>query len=245
MAPNTESKKYDEVIVIALLVALKEKGGTMNPTLQLMSDLNGFRSASSFEHTLRSANKLAGSILAQKQAGHPVTMLGSVTTSTLASSPATPKSTKRSKLLTIVCIFTYSLTSQIPKSSMIPVTKHLPANVHGIRRLKRSYVRRQAVCSLLLTAARLLTQRLLIVIDEQNTYLKDIKLRGGIKKEEGTTTKTYAQRKFSVYTFREYSWQSQTSLNFTILYIAQQSLNAVSIQSTANPTLLESTRIVW
>jgi hypothetical protein len=108
MPPVIEPKKYDEVIIVALLLALKEKGGAMNPILQSMSDLDGSRTPSSFEHSLRAANKLASSILARKQAGHPVTMLSSINTSTLASAPATPKSTKRSKPSTIGCILTYS-----------------------------------------------------------------------------------------------------------------------------------------
>jgi hypothetical protein len=100
MAPNVEVKKYDDVVVVALLVALREKGGTLNPSLVLMKDLDGSRSTSSFEHSLRAANKLAASILAKKQAGQPITpadMGDTTAASTPTSGNGTPKSVKRSE----------------------------------------------------------------------------------------------------------------------------------------------------
>jgi hypothetical protein len=100
MAPSAEAKKYDDVVVVALLAVLREKGGPLNPGLALMKDLDGSRSTSSFEHSLRAANKMAMSIVAKRQAGQPITPADIGNTagpSTPASSTGMPKSAKRSE----------------------------------------------------------------------------------------------------------------------------------------------------
>lgn len=63
-------KQYDEVTVLGLLMTIKTLGGTYNKTLADMAALDGKRSTSSFEHSSRAANKLAGELLEKQKAGH-------------------------------------------------------------------------------------------------------------------------------------------------------------------------------
>ncbi|RDI89262.1 hypothetical protein Vi05172_g907 [Venturia inaequalis] len=63
------AKQYDETVVIALIMALKAKGGTLTEALQDMTTLDGNRSHSGFEHQLRAANKLATALNVKKNRG--------------------------------------------------------------------------------------------------------------------------------------------------------------------------------
>ncbi|KAE9975561.1 hypothetical protein EG328_003137 [Venturia inaequalis] len=63
------AKQYDETVVIALIMALKAKGGTLTEALQDMTTLDGNRSHSGFEHQLRAANKLATALNGKKNRG--------------------------------------------------------------------------------------------------------------------------------------------------------------------------------
>ncbi|QDS68429.1 hypothetical protein FKW77_010796 [Venturia effusa] len=69
MAPTTSTgpKQYDETVVIALIMALKAKGGTLADPLKDMTALDGNRSQSGFEHSLRAVNRLA-TVLNEKKA---------------------------------------------------------------------------------------------------------------------------------------------------------------------------------
>jgi hypothetical protein len=73
MPPNAAiagvGKQYDEIVVIVLLMALKSSGGAANPWYKDMSALDGTRSVSGFQHSLRAANKLAGELLEKKTKG--------------------------------------------------------------------------------------------------------------------------------------------------------------------------------
>ncbi|KIW04161.1 uncharacterized protein PV09_04968 [Verruconis gallopava] len=64
-----KGKQYDEVVVIVLLMALKSSGGTASSWYQDMAALDGTRTVSSLEHSLRAANKLAGELLDRKRKG--------------------------------------------------------------------------------------------------------------------------------------------------------------------------------
>lgn len=63
-------KMYDEVTVLGLLLVIKAAGGTYNKVLADMSALDGKRTTSSFEHSLRAVNKLAGELFEKQKAGH-------------------------------------------------------------------------------------------------------------------------------------------------------------------------------
>jgi len=71
MPPKTASgeKTYDEVTVLGLLLVIKQLGGTYNKALADMAALDGKRTVSSFEHSLRSANKLAAELLEKTKKG--------------------------------------------------------------------------------------------------------------------------------------------------------------------------------
>jgi hypothetical protein len=72
MAPalsTATSKQYDAVVVTALLMQIKSSGGTINNALRHMSALDGFRTVSGFEHSLRALNKLAGELNAKEAKG--------------------------------------------------------------------------------------------------------------------------------------------------------------------------------
>jgi hypothetical protein len=92
MAPAA-SKVYDETIIVALLMALKSKGGTYTEPLKDMVALNGNRTLSSFEHSLRAANKLAGEFNAKKASGQALTPadMPNESASGTTSTTATPK----------------------------------------------------------------------------------------------------------------------------------------------------------
>ncbi|KAF2436621.1 hypothetical protein EJ08DRAFT_644948, partial [Tothia fuscella] len=85
------AKQYDEVVVVALLLALRDKGGSLAPYLKDMHALDGNRSISGFEHSLRAANKLAGELLAKKQSGEVLTPADLSGNSATAPTSATPK----------------------------------------------------------------------------------------------------------------------------------------------------------
>lgn len=63
------SKQYDETVVVALLMALKSKGGSLAEPLKDMTSLDGTRTLSGFEHQLRAANKLATTLNEKKARG--------------------------------------------------------------------------------------------------------------------------------------------------------------------------------
>jgi hypothetical protein len=63
------AKTYDEITVLGLLLCIKNLGGSYNKVLADMSAIDGERSVSSFEHSLRSANKLAGELFTKQKAG--------------------------------------------------------------------------------------------------------------------------------------------------------------------------------
>lgn len=71
MAPKAApgGKTYDEVTVLGLLLCIKNLGGTYNKALADMAAIDRNRSTSTFEHSLRSANKLAGELFAKQKAG--------------------------------------------------------------------------------------------------------------------------------------------------------------------------------
>lgn len=94
MAPAA-SKVYDEAVVVALLMALKAKGGTLAEPYKDMVKLDGSRTNSSFEHSLRNVNKLAGTLNDKKAKGEILTPadIGNNTTGDAPTTPAkaTPK----------------------------------------------------------------------------------------------------------------------------------------------------------
>ncbi|TID16757.1 hypothetical protein E2P81_ATG09316 [Venturia nashicola] len=63
------AKQYDETVVVALIMALKAKGGTTSEALKDMTSLDANRSLSSFEHQLRAANRLATTLNEKKSRG--------------------------------------------------------------------------------------------------------------------------------------------------------------------------------
>lgn len=69
MAPAAGPKTYDELVVVALLMSLKAKGGTIAEAVKDMAALDGKRSVSGFEHSLRAPNKLAGVLNEKKTRG--------------------------------------------------------------------------------------------------------------------------------------------------------------------------------
>jgi hypothetical protein len=108
--PPATVKQYDEVVVTALLVALKSKGGSLNEAIKDMVALDGNRTHSSFEHSLRAANKLAGDLNTKKLNGvalEPSDIPGTAPASAIGAtaSPKTPK--KRSKFFEMSQILYY------------------------------------------------------------------------------------------------------------------------------------------
>ena len=73
MAPNakaTVQAKFDDVIVIALLMELKAAGISVGKkALDTMSDLHGNRTATGFQHALRAPIKLANELLEKQKGG--------------------------------------------------------------------------------------------------------------------------------------------------------------------------------
>jgi hypothetical protein len=94
------AKQYDEIIVIALLMALREKSGSLNPHLKDMNALEGSRSVSIFEHSLRAANKLSAELLAKKQSGQ---ILTSADMGSSASVPTATTPKKRGSKTQSIC----------------------------------------------------------------------------------------------------------------------------------------------
>jgi hypothetical protein len=95
--PVTGDKTYDEVTVLGLLLVIKQLGGTYSKTLADMAALDGKRTTSSFEHSLRAANKLAGELLEKTKTGaklSPADIGRSVDGSPAGTAPNTPKKRK-------------------------------------------------------------------------------------------------------------------------------------------------------
>jgi hypothetical protein len=86
-------KPFDSIVVTALIMALRANGGTINAALHHMSALNGNRTFSSFEHSLRELNKLAIELNNKVAAGQT---LGPVDMGEEAA-PGTPKTPKTPK----------------------------------------------------------------------------------------------------------------------------------------------------
>jgi len=96
MAPAA-SKVYDETVVVAILMALKAKGGTLADPYKDMVLLDGSRTNSSFEHSLRNLNKLAGTLNDKKAKGQTLTPadMGNNTTGDAPNTPAKAMPKKR------------------------------------------------------------------------------------------------------------------------------------------------------
>jgi hypothetical protein len=65
-------KTYGETVVVALLMSLKAKGGTLAECIKDMTYLDGTRKFASFEHSLRAASRLAGQLNDKKDAGQVI-----------------------------------------------------------------------------------------------------------------------------------------------------------------------------
>jgi hypothetical protein len=93
MAPTT-GKTYDEIVVVALLMSLKAKGGSLAEALKDMNALDGTRTVSGFEHSLRAVNKLAGNLNEKKARGEsidPTDMPGGSSATKDSARPTTPR----------------------------------------------------------------------------------------------------------------------------------------------------------